>query len=60
MLIKKIKIPLKIRNLKINCKQCDKVYIGQIKRNLEMRTKEHFRNLRLNYFEKLAMASHFW
>ena len=60
MLIKKIKIPLKIRNLKINCKQCDKVYIGQIKRNLEMRTKEHFRNLRLNHIEKSAIALHFW
>jgi hypothetical protein len=29
-------------------------------RNLETRTKEHFRNLRLNYTEKSAIASHFW
>ena len=44
---------------KINCKQCDKVYIGQTKRNLETRTK-HFRNLRLNHTDKSAIASHFW
>jgi GIY-YIG catalytic domain. len=36
------------------------VYIGQTKRNLETRTKEHFRNLRLNHTDKSAMASHFW
>ena len=45
---------------KINCEQCEKVYIGQTKRNLETRTKEHFRNLRLNYTDKSAIASHFW
>ena len=25
-----------------------------------MRTKEHFRNLRLNHIDKSAIASHFW
>ena len=40
--------------------QCEKVYIGQTKRNLETRTKEHFRNLRLNHLEKSAIASHVW
>ena len=32
----------------------------QTKRNLETRTKERFRNLRLNHTEKSALASHFW
>ena len=45
---------------KINCKQYEKVYIGQTKRNLETRTKENFRNLRLNHTDKLAIALHFW
>ena len=31
-----------------------------ILRNLEIRTKEHFRNLRLNHTEKWAIGSHFW
>jgi GIY-YIG catalytic domain. len=44
---------------KINCKQREKVYIGQTKKNLEMRTKEHFRNLRLNHTDKSAITSHF-
>ena len=30
------------------------------KRNLETRTKEHFRNLWLNHTDKSAIASHFW
>ena len=34
------------------------MYIGQTKRNLETRTEEHFRNLRLNH--QLTIASHFW
>ena len=36
------------------------MYIGQTKRNLETRTKEHFGNLRLNRTDQLAIASHFW
>ena len=36
------------------------MYIEQTKRNLETRTKEHFRNLRLNHTEQSAIASHFW
>ena len=49
--------PMKISGIyKINCKQCEKVYIGQTKINLETRTKEHFRNLRLNHREKSAIA----
>ena len=62
MLITKIKNPLKKNSgiYKINCKQCGKVYIGQTKRNLDTRTKEHFRNLRLNHTDKSAIASNFW
>ena len=44
----------------MNCKQCDKVYNGPSKKHLETRTKEHFRNLRLNHTDKSAIASHFW
>ena len=36
------------------------MYIGQTKRNLGKRTKEHYRNLRLNSTEKSTIASHFW
>jgi len=36
------------------------VYIGLTKRNLDTRTKEHFRNLRLDHIEKSAIALHFW
>ena len=45
---------------KIKCKQCEKVYIVQTKRNLEMRTKEHFKNLKLNYTDKSVRASCVW
>ena len=45
---------------KIDCKQCEKVYIGQTKRNVETRTNKHFGNLRLNHTDKSAIASHFW
>jgi len=52
---------LKMQTLyKINYKQCEKVYIRQTKRNLETRTKEHFRNLRLNNTDQSTIASHFW
>jgi len=30
---------------KINCKNCDKVYIGQTKRHLATRIKEHYNNI---------------
>ena len=36
------------------------MYIGQTKINLETRTKEHFRNLRLSHTDESAIASHFW
>ena len=53
--------PLKKSGIyKINCKQCEKVYIGQTKINLETRTKEHFRNFRVNHRDQSAIASHFW
>jgi len=31
---------------KLNCKHCDKVYIGQTKRHLETRIKEHKNNIK--------------
>jgi len=31
---------------KLNCKDCDKVYIGQTKRHLGTRIKEHFNNIK--------------
>ena len=30
----------------INCKDCEKIYIGKTKRDLETRVKEHFRNVK--------------
>ena len=30
----------------INCKDCEKIYIGKTKINLETRVKEHFRSIR--------------
>jgi len=35
---------------KINCKDCDQVYIGQTKRYLETRIKKHRRNIK-KFFE---------
>ena len=44
----------------INCKDCEKIYIGKPKRNLETRVKEHFRNIKNGEIEKLAIAAHVW
>ena len=50
------KLPFKKSGIyEINCKLCDKVHVGQTKRNLETRKKEHFRNLRLNHIEKSSL-----
>jgi hypothetical protein len=35
---------------KLTCQSCHKVYIGQTGRNLEMRYKEHIRNIRFNKY----------
>ena len=44
----------------INCKDCEKIYIGKTKRNLETRVKEHFRNIKNGEIEKSAIAAHVW
>ena len=42
----------------IGCKACDKIYIGQTKRNLKTWIKEHFRNIKYKHLEKSAVATH--
>lgn len=44
----------------IECSDCNEVYIGKTKRNLETRTKEHFRNIKYKQLDKSAVATHFW
>ena len=44
----------------INCKDCEKIYIGKAKRNLETRVKKHFRNIKNGEIEKSAIATHVW
>ena len=44
----------------INCKDCEKIYIGKTKINLESRVKEHFRNIKNGEIEKSAIAAHVW
>ena len=44
----------------INWKDCEKIYIGKTKRNLETRVKEHFRNIKNGEIEKSAIAAHIW
>ena len=36
------------------------VYIGQMKRNIEIKLKEHLRNIRLNHIDKSVLAAHLW
>lgn len=45
---------------KINCSGCEKVYIGQTKRDIETRAKEHARNIKNEETTKSAVAKHFW
>lgn len=42
----------------ISCPECDKIYIGQTRRNIETRFKEHRRHLIYNQPEKSAVAKH--
>jgi len=42
----------------INCNNCTKLYIGQTKRSIRTRFKEHTSNIRLNHPEKSAIANH--
>ena len=57
MLTTNIKNPLK--NQEFIQLIINSVYVGQTNTNLETRKKEHFRNLSLNYIEKLALSSIF-
>ena len=43
---------------KISWDNCNKKYIGQTKRKIHTRFKEHFSNLKLNHPEKSAIAQH--
>jgi hypothetical protein len=42
----------------INCNNCDKIYIGQTRRNLKTRFKEHNSHIKYNRAEKSAVADH--
>jgi hypothetical protein len=42
----------------VACNDCEKVYIRITKRNLEMREKEHFRNIKLQYMENSKVGQH--
>ena len=43
-----------------NCKDCEKIYIRNTKRNLETRVKEHFTIIKNWEIEKLAVAANVW
>ena len=45
---------------KVNCEDCSKCYIGQIRRNIETRMKEHCRNIKCFQIDKSAVAAHSW
>ena len=45
---------------KVNCKDCCKCYIGQTRRNIEIRMKEHRRNIKCFQIDKSAEAAHSW
>ena len=54
----KIPVENKLGVYQIDCNDCDKTYIGQTKRNLKTRIKEHFRNIKYKHVEKSAVATH--
>jgi len=43
---------------KINCKDCDQAYIGQTKRHIETRIKEHRSNIRNAYGNQSVVTNH--
>lgn len=43
---------------KINCKDCDISYIGQTKRHLSTRIKEHFRNIKMHSSNLSVVSKH--
>ena len=44
----------------IPCSDCDKVYIGETKRGLEVRTKEHKKNVEKASITTSEIAKHCW
>ena len=44
----------------IGCKDCEKIYIGKVKRIFETRVKDHFRNIKNGEIEKSAIEAHAW
>lgn len=42
----------------INCEMCPKKYIGQTKRSIKIRGKEHFSHFKYNRPDKSAMVKH--
>lgn len=56
----KDKVPPEQRSgiYRVQCKTCDKCYIGQSSRRVEVRFKEHLANIRLNKPEKSSVAQH--
>jgi hypothetical protein len=47
-------------NYSINCKGCDKIYIGQPKKNLDTCMKEHNGNIKSCQTDKSAVAVYVW
>lgn len=43
---------------KIDCQDCSRIYIGQTKRSIETRFKEHLAHLKYGRTEKSAVAEH--
>jgi hypothetical protein len=44
----------------INCQNCPQSYVGQTKRDVEIRMKEHLADIKYARTEKSAVASHIW
>lgn len=44
----------------INCKNCNQKYVGQTKRSISTRYKEHIAHFRFNRPEKSSVARHIW
>ena len=49
--------PEKIGIYEINCKDCEKIYIGKRQWDLETMVKEHFRNIKI---ERSLVAANVW
>ena len=54
----KIELNEKSGIYKINCSNCDKSYIGQTRRSINIRFKEHMAHLKYNRVDKSSVAHH--